>query len=212
VIYLRHQGIRGSNTGGIAMKKSGAMVVLVTLFAISAATVRAQEKPKADAQTEDVARVFVRVKVQFVLNEFDGDKKIATLPYSFLMNTEKEKGLNSPHYSSYVRSGVRLATSPDKDGKPQYLDIGSNIDCALTSDDAGRYLMRFSFERASLAPPGRNDSKADPALNYAGFALPTFRSTGLVPLKEGQATEVMSAVDPLTGHISTLTVTITAQK
>jgi hypothetical protein len=37
------------------------------------------------------------VKVLFVLNEFDGEKKVATLPYSFLMNTEKEKGLGSPH-------------------------------------------------------------------------------------------------------------------
>jgi hypothetical protein len=195
------------------MKKSAAMVLLVTLVAICVSAVRAQEKPKADAQTEDAARVFARVKVLFVLTEFDGDKKIASLPYLFLMNTEKEKGLASPHYSNFVRIGSRYAISPEKD-KSTFLDIGTNIDCALTSDDAGRYLMRFSFERSALAPPPvpSNEFKGDPNLNYAAMRLPSFRSSGLVPLKEGQPTEVMSAVDPLTGHVSTLTVTVTSQK
>jgi hypothetical protein len=195
----------------MGMKKPAAIVVLVTLFAISAAG-RGQEKPQPDTQKEDQARVFSTVKVKFVLTEFDGDKKISTLPYSFLMNTEKEKGLGSPHYSNYIRSGARLPMSPDKDGKTQYLDIGSNVDCALTSDDAGHYLMRFSFERTALAPPARNDSKADPVLNYSGMVLPTFRSSALVPLKDGQPTEVMSSADPLNGHVYTLTVTVTAQK
>jgi hypothetical protein len=196
------------------MKKPAIVVVLVTLFAISGSALRAQEKPKADAQKEDQARVFARVKVQVVLTEFEGDKKIASLPYSFLMNTEKEKGLASPHYSNFVRTGSRLAISPDKDGKTQFLDIGTNIDCALTSNDAGRYLMRFSFERSALAPPAvpSNEFKGDPTLNYAAMRLPSLRSSGLVPLKEAQPTEVMSAVDPLTGRVSTLTVTVTAQK
>jgi hypothetical protein len=121
------------------------------------------------------------VKVLFVLSEFEGEKKIAALPYMFLMNAEKEKGLGSPHYSNFIRTGVRLSTHSDKDGKMQYSDIGSNVDCALTGDDTGHYLMRFSFERAALAPPARNDGKADPALNYAGMMLPTFRS-GLLPV------------------------------
>jgi hypothetical protein len=194
------------------MKKLVPIVAFAALFGVAGVTVRGQEKPKPDIQTEDPARVFSTVKVQFVLTEFDGEKKIAALPYSFLMNTEKEKGLASPHYSNFVRIGVRLATSADKDGKTQFLDVGSNIDCALTSDDAGRYLMRFSFERAALAPPARGDYKGDPALNYAGFMLPTFRSSGLVPLKEGQATEVMAAADPLNGHVYKLTVTVIAQK
>jgi hypothetical protein len=195
------------------MKKLVPIVAFAALFGIASATARGQEKPKPDTQTEDPARVFSTVKVQFVLNEFDGEKKIATLPYSFLMNTEKEKGLGSPHFGSFIRSGVRLSISPDKDGKMQYLDIGSNIDCALTSDDAGHYLMRFSFERAALAPPARNENKAaDPALNFAGMMLPTFRSSALVPLKEGQATEVMVAADPTNGHVYRLTVTVIAQK
>ncbi len=195
------------------MRKLVPIVAFATLFGIAAFTVRGQEKPSSDTQKEDSARVFATVKVQFVLSEFEGEKKIAALPYTFLMNTEKEKGLGSPHYSNFIRTGVRLSTTPDKDGKMQYIDIGSNVDCALTSDDVGHYLMRFSFERAALAPPARNDNKADPALNYAaGLMLPTFRSSALVPLKEGQPTEVMTAADPLNGHLYRLTVTVTTQK
>jgi hypothetical protein len=92
-----------------------------------------------------------------------------------------------------------------------YMEIGSNIDCAPTSDDAGQHLMRCSFERTSLAPPVINDYKGDVPLNYAAIRLPTFRSNS-TPLKEGKATEVMSAPDPLTGHVYTLTVTVTALK
>lgn len=194
------------------MKKLVPIVAFVALFGIASAAVHGQDKPKPDAQKEDQARVFATVRVQVVLTEFEGEKKIATLPYSFLMNTEKEKGLGSPRFGSFIRSGVRLPTAPDKDGKTQYLDIGTNIDCALTSDDEGHYLMRLSFERAALAPPARNEDKGDPALNYAGMILPTFRSSGTVPLKEGQATEVMAAADPLNGHVYRLTVTVTAQK
>ena len=194
------------------MKKLMSMVAFTAMLGLAGTTVRGQEKPKLDSQPENPARVFATVKVLFVLNEFDGEKKVATLPYSFLMNTEKEKGLGSPHYSSFIRTGSRYSVSPDKDGKMQYMEIGSNIDCALTSDDAGQYLMRFSFERTSLAPPAINDYKGDPALNYAAIRLPTFRSNSTIPLKEGKATEVMSAPDPLTGHVYTLTVTVTALK
>lgn len=194
------------------MEKMVRIVAFAALFGITGATLRGQETPRPDTQKEDQARVFSTVKVHFVLTEFEAEKKVASLPYAFLMNTEKEKGLGSPHYSSFIRTGARLSVSPDKDGKMQYLEIGSNIDCALTTDDAGQYLMRFQFERTALAPPATSDYKGDQVLNYAGFRLPTFRSNATVPLKEGRPTEVMSAADPLTGHTYILTVTVTAQK
>jgi len=197
------------------MKRLIQIVLVAALLGIAAGSVQGQEKTKEEGQQQNAARLFATVKVHFVLNEFDGEKKIASLPYSFLMSTDKEKGVGNPIYRNFIRTGSRLSVSPDKDGKMQYMEIGSNIDCGLNSDDAGQYLMRFNFERTALAPPPTNDydsRKGDPALNYAAIRLPTFRSTATVPLKDGRATEVMSAVDPLNGHTYTLTVTVTAQK
>jgi hypothetical protein len=197
------------------MKKVILIVTSAALFGFGGVTIRGQEKPKNESQQENAARLFTTVKVHFLLSEFDGEKKVASLPYSFLMNTDKEKGMGNPIYRNFIRTGSRLSVSPDKDGKMQYMEIGSNIDCGLNSDDAGQYLMRFNFERTALAPPPTNDydsRKGDPALNYAAIRLPTFRSTAIIPLKDGRPTEVMSAVDPLNGHTYTLTVTVTAQK
>src|SRR5215475_13362261 len=59
------------------MKRPLQIVAIAALLGIAGTSVQGQEKPKEESQHENAARLFATVKVHFVLNEFDGDKKIA---------------------------------------------------------------------------------------------------------------------------------------
>jgi hypothetical protein len=190
------------------------IIAVVVLFAVTCAISSGQDKRPADEKKEAPRRVFGPVRVQVVLTEFDGDKKVATLPYVFAMDAEWEGGSGSPSYSNFLRLGVRVPIPVDKDGKLQYLDLGSNIDCGVSRDDEGHYLVRLNFERSSMAPSPRPEDKNASATSQPNTSplVPTFRSQSLAVLKDSQPSDVMVAADPLTGHVYHLNVTVTAQK
>lgn len=189
------------------MKTSIGVVCLSALLFLGSSA-RAQDKPKAEEQQK---KVITPVKIQITLTEYDGEKKVAVLPYSLLMNSEKGSYTS---YSNFLRVGVRVPLAGlDKDGKAQYVDIGSNIDCGVTTEDEGRFSMRLNIERSSLYGAKKDDEKAAISAAETGQPLvPTFRSQSLVALKDGQTTEVMSAADPLNGHVFRINVTLVVQK
>jgi hypothetical protein len=193
------------------MKSLSGIVVLGALLAFSGYAANGQDKPKPDAQKEELKKIFVPVRVQVVLTEYDGEKKVAVLPYSFIVNSEKGSGF--PGYGNFLRVGTRIPIHTDKEGKAQYQDIGSNLDCGINNDEEGHYIMRLSFERSSLLSSARGDDRRASAVNEAEQpVLPSFRSQLVFALKDAQATEVMVATDPLNGHLYRLNVTVSAQK
>jgi hypothetical protein len=73
--------------------------------------------------------------------------------------------------------------------------------------------MRLNIERSSLYGAKKDDEKGAISTVEAGQPLvPTFRSQSLVVLKDGQTTEIMSAADPLNGHVFRINVTLVVQK
>ena len=181
---------------------------LVCLILLSfCPTAPAQDKPR----TEEQMRVFTPVKIQVVLTEYDGEKKAAVLPYSFLMYSEKGHNVN---YESFLRLGVRVPVPGlEKDGTAQYIDIGSNIDCGVTTDEDGRFSVRLRIERSLLYAPNKDGRDSFVATSATPQPLvPTFRTQSLIVLKDGQTTEIISAADPLNGHVVHITVTLNVQK
>ena len=86
---------------------------------------KSQEKPKTEAR----AKPSLPVKVQIVFTEFDGEKKISSMPYTFMVVSDDHVG---GYYSTSLRTGVRIPIETDgKDQKTTYMDIGANIDCGL---------------------------------------------------------------------------------
>ena len=64
--------------------------------------------------------------------EFDGDKKVSSLPYTFTVNADERR----VRPNSQVRNGVRVPVSTGKD-QYTYLDVGTNIDCSALQQDDG---------------------------------------------------------------------------
>ncbi len=166
----------------------------------------AQEKAKA----EERVKVPTPVKVLIVFAEYEGEKKISSMPYSFTVITDEKFGGN---YTTVLRTGIRVPIETDgKDQKTTYLDIGSNIDCGIKTEDDGRFRVYLTFDRSALYP---NKSAEGEKLvtNPVGQPLVRqFRTSESLILKDGQTSENLLSTDPLTGHTLRVSITINAQK
>jgi hypothetical protein len=104
-------------------------------------------------------------------------------------------------------------TSVGKDGQSTFVDVGSNIDCGVQTEEEGRFSVRLNFERSSLYFQGRGDEKgAIKTVETGQPYIPTIRAQSLVLVKDGQNLEVLSAADPLNGHVFRISLTLNVQK
>ena len=173
---------------------------LIGLFSLMLPPLRAQDK--------DRPKPSIPVKVQLVFAEYDGDKKISSMPYVFsvLANERDVDGTS-------VRTGVRIPIETDgKDQKTTYMDVGSNIDCRVKSEDDGRFAVNLIFDRSAIYP---NKSPEGERLVAEPNGLPLirqFRTNENLLLKDGQTSETTLSTDPFNGHTMRVSVTINVQK
>jgi hypothetical protein len=189
------------------MKKTITIFAVFALF-LSCPLGRAQEK----VNPSEKAKPSIPVKLLVVLTEYDGEKKVASLPYSILINSDPSGHVA---YSSFTRVGVRVpVASAGKDGQSTFVDVGSNIDCGVQSEEDGRFTVRLNFERSSLYFQGRGDEKGTIKTAETGQPyIPTIRAQSLlVTVKDSQSLEVLTATDPLNGHVFRITLTLNVQK
>jgi hypothetical protein len=190
------------------MKKVTAILaVLVLLF--SCPLGRAQDKANPSAKPS------IPVKLTVVLSEYDGEKKIASLPYTILVNADASGSGGHAPYSSYTRIGVRVPVAgAGKEGQASFVDVGSNIDCGVQTEEDGRFTVHLNFERSSLYFQGRGDEKGTIKTAETGQPyIPTIRAQSmLVTVKDGQSLEVLTATDPLNGHVFRLNLMLNVQK
>ena len=188
------------------MKK---LVSIFAFFALSftCALGSAQEK----SNPNEKAKPITPVRLQVVLTEYDGEKKVASLPYAFLVNSE-QGGHTS--LTNFTRVGVRVPVpGAGKDGQTSFVDVGSNIDCGVQTEEDGRFTVHLSFERSSLYFQGRGDEKGVIKTAEAGQPyIPTIRTQTWVVLKDGQTLEALMAADPLNGHVFRINVTLNVHK
>jgi hypothetical protein len=192
------------------------MKKVTTILAVSALLLccplgQTQEK----ANGPEKAKPTVPVKLTVVLTENDGEKKVASLPYSILVNADMAGPNSHASYSSFTRVGVRIPVpGGGKDGQATFVDVGSNIDCGVQTEEDGRFTVRLNFERSSIYFQGRGDEKGTIRTAETGQPyIPTIRAQSLlVTVKDGQSLEVLTATDPLNGHVFRISLTLNVQK
>lgn len=166
-----------------------------------------QDKPKSEEKSKSPA---ISVKVSIVFTEFDGEKKVSSMPYSFISYANERGG---GYEGTSIRNGVRIPIEIDsKDQKTTYLDVGSNIDCRVLLEDDGRFRLSLVFERTALYP---NRSSEGERLVSEPNGLPlirAFRTNENFVLKDGQTAESVLSTDPLNGHSLRVSITINTQK
>ena len=180
------------------MKKKVGIFLALLAFATFAA---AQESPKntGGPKPDDRTPAVTPLRVQVVFTEYDGDKKVSSLPYSFTVNADERRA----RPGSQIRNGARIPISTGKD-QFTYLDIGTNVDCSATLQEDGRYKLQMVLERSSISPESASGS-TNPIVRQ-------FRADMNPVLKDGQSIESIVSTDPLNGHVYRVSVTLNVAK
>ncbi len=190
--------------------KKFAYLLLLAALCVQSPRLLAQEKSQDKPKGEEKAKPSVPIKVQIVFTEFDGDKKISSMPYSFVVIADEKVG---GYYSTTLRTGVRVPIELDsKDQKITYLDIGSNIDCGIRTEDDGRFRLYLTFDRSALYPNKSAEGERLVANPGGQPLVRQFRAGENLILKDGQTSESLLSTDPHSGHTLRVSVTINVQK
>ena len=175
----------------------------------------AQDAPKKDeTKTENARSEGPQVKVQITFTEYDGEKKVKSLPYALLLQARNDVP------GTKIRMGSRVPVyTGGEHGSMQYIDVGTNIDCRATAAQDGRYHLTMSLERSwvegDVFVPVQKAAAAtnDPAVGqFAQPIIRQFRSENNVTMRDGQTIETNFATDPVSGKVIKLEVTINVVK
>jgi hypothetical protein len=177
---------------------------------------RAQEKPAAVSEGQASA-TGIPLKLQVLLTEYDGTKKVASLPYTMSLTATPE---NKPVRGvMQLRDGVRvpvLTRSKTGEDSVQYIDVGTNIDARDVHVEGELYSVDFTIERSSLVVRMDNNqakewAPGDPSPSSQPL-IRDFRNTFTMQLRDGHVTETTVASDPMSGHVLKVEVSVTAVK
>ena len=163
----------------------------------------------SDAKVPDTLKNIVPLKVTVVFTEYDGEKKLSSLPYALFLKAD-----DNSRFVGRVRMGVRVPIwTGGKESAIQYQDVGSNLDCSAQAAEDGRYMLDLSLERSSIYPNSSEypaASKPDEQPHQP--LVRQFRANLALMLRDGQTTQNSIATDPLNGHIVKVEVTLNVVK
>lgn len=191
------------------MKKT-VLAGLVVLMVFGASRLRGQDKEKtAEASKTVESQPITPLRVQVVFNEYDGDKRISSLPYTLL--------LKSDGFATSMRMGLRVpieSTSNTGVKQFQYQDVGTNLD-ATAKVDGDKFNLNLHVEKSSVYVPGGAGKSASIGGNEISSSQPIiqqFRIQGNLLMRDGQTVQSTAATDPVTGHVLKLDVTLNVTK
>lgn len=194
------------------------LMAAALIAALSATTSVAQDKPAAPPAQEKPAVPMmqpsggqVALRVTVVISRLQGDKKIASLPYSFGLlageRTNLRMGSDVPIISKALKSGDAASSA-----NVSYRPVGTNIDCIAHQGSAGTYRLSLTIEDSSvhLDPAQKPGTIAGLVSDYPSFR--TFRTNFTTLLRDGQTTQHTSATDPVSGEVMRIDVTLNVVK
>jgi len=175
--------------------------------------VAAQQKPqREDSKTVATLPSGPQLKVQIVFSEYEGNKRITSLPYTLLVPVTPDGRRNK------IRTGGRMPVATSS-GSFQYIDVGTDIDCGAKPASEGRYELAMTLERNSADAPaempadksGTSQGNAHPA-QAPGPTIRRFRAEHTVLLRDGQTIETTLATDPSSDKVIKVEVTLNVLK
>jgi hypothetical protein len=199
------------------MKRS-MISLMVLLFGVLSPFCSAQDKPKAeDGQKADVRTT--PVKVQIVITELEGDKKIKSLPYTLYINAPDAPDWKSSGFVK-LRVGSRVPVyTGGTAGSMTYLDVGTNMDARSAYTGEGRLLLQMKIERSWVegdvsVPVAKSDGSVSETSSghFREPIIRNFTSELDLKLREGQSIESIVATDPISGKVLKVDISFTIVK
>jgi len=183
------------------MKPTGILIGLLTSLLILTCPARGQ-----NAATDNQSAPTVQLKLQIVLTDMEGTKKVSGLPYMLHVLP------TTPPLVTQLRTGVKVPVSTATNvssgvNQTQYLDIGINIDASAKVLDNGRYQVHLAVERSSVPSIDSKERTTD--------TMPLIRTSRLtcdVIVRDGQTIQITSASDPISGNVLLMDVTTNIER
>jgi hypothetical protein len=190
------------------------VVMLVTLWASLMLAPRALAQDKAKTEDQPAAGVrtekMTPVKVAVTFVEFEGDRKVKSLPYTLVVVADGRPP------SAKLRMGSRVPVYTGKENGMQYLDVGSNIDCQATHGQDGNFELKLSLDRSwvegDVSVPVEKTSSQLSSGQFPEPVIRQFRSDLSLLLRDGQTVESTFATDPLSGKVFKVVVALSILK
>jgi hypothetical protein len=183
---------------------------LVVLFALNAG-VAAQEKMKATSESKPG----VPVKILVVFTEYDGEKKISSIPYtlSALASEDRQRSY------AKLRMGLKvpIVTSLNKEGTQSqvvYQDVGTDIDARVEPLSDNRFQLNLQVRRSTVHTlEGANKEAAWSMGEASGRPILRAFSTEFDSIvRDGQSAQTTMATDPISGRVLKVEVTLNVVK
>ncbi len=198
------------------MKLSPIRVASLLLFGMFLPACQAQDKPKPDDKPKAEVLATTPVKVQIVFTEFEGEKKVKSLPYTMYLNAPDAPEVRPPWVKMRIGSRVPVYVG---NNSMQYLDVGTNIDARSGYTSEGRLLLNVNLERSwvegDVSVPVTKSDTAQSESSSGHFREPiirNFRSELDLKLREGQSIESTMATDPISAKVFKVEVSFTVVK
>jgi hypothetical protein len=197
------------------MKSVKTAVLFLAAASFLIQPLQAQEKPKAEEKAAHPAQL----KVQIVFTEFEGEKKVKSIPYTSVFATTGQ-----PTDTMRLRIGSRVPLMTEKDGggggiQFQYVDVGTNLDCTAERLEDGRFGLRIAFERSwiqgDVAISTDKTAEAQGLTTGGPFKQPVigqYKTTEYLVARDGQTVETTVATDPLNGKQLKIELTLNVLK
>jgi hypothetical protein len=190
-----------------ATKAAFATVAVMMLIHLVSAQEK-EAKPDESAASRPAKTTVVKVGVTFA--EFEGDKKVKSLPYTLVVAAHDR----FPGYAK-LRMGSRVPVYTGKENGMQYLDVGSNIDCQATITPESSFDLKLGLDRSWVEGDVAVPVEKIPQPSSGQFPEPIirqFRSDLALVLRDGQTIESTFATDPLSGKVFKVEVSLSVVK
>jgi hypothetical protein len=163
----------------------------------------------AQAQERTPPTPVTSLKVQVVLSRYDGDRKLASMPYTMLVNAGDRDNRVT------LRMGVALpVTGVGANGPTVTLhDIGTNMDCTASPADDGRFRIGLAVNQSSVFETDQKHLQATiPRPGDSAQLIRSFTSSFSLLLRDHETGQSIAATDPVTGEVMRIDVTLTVLK
>lgn len=147
----------------------------------------------------------VPLDVQVVVNRYQGEKRISSLPYALAVNA------NDRSVSS-IRMGARVpvvgtppGSAPNTPVLVNYENVGTNIDCFARTTEDGRFQVNVTIEDSSVY---QNVEGAVAPTAAGRPVMRSFRSMNTLVLRDGQTRQFTAATDRVNGEVVRIEITL----
>jgi hypothetical protein len=163
----------------------------------------------------------IPLRVQLVVARYLGEKKVGSVPYSFLVITDQMANLRmGVEVPVPITSFSAFPGKPDGDKSSpvtsyQYRNVGTSIDCRAQERPNGLFALHLNIEVSSVHSTSPGASPPSPPEMPMASDKPFFRTfkVSLDPvLRDGQTVQTVASTDPVTGEVVKIEVTLNVVK